>query len=92
MSEVITMLKAIEQLVTGERTHVGNHRVESFNERGQTINNYIYHSTIICVVNENEKTFRTSNGGWNTSSTTRAINDYRKWFTDRGYTDLNKQD
>ena len=69
------MLRAIEQLVSGERTRVGNHRVESFNQWGRTINNYIYHNTIICAVNENEKTFRTSNGGWGTQSTTRAIND-----------------
>ena len=82
------MLKAIEQLVTGERTHVGNHRVESFNERGQTIDNYIYHCTVICTVNENERTFKTSNGGWGTSSTTRAINDYRKWFKDRDFSEV----
>ena len=86
------MLKAIEQLLSGERCKVGNHRVESFNLRGHTINNYIYHSTIICMVNENEKTFITSNDGWNTSSTTRAINDYRKHFLSRGYKDLNESE
>ena len=86
------MLKAIEQLLSGERCKVGNHSVESFNQCGHTINNYIYHSTIICVVNENEKTFRTSNGGWNTSPTTRAINDYRKHFLSRGYKDLNESE
>lgn len=86
------MLRAIEQLVSGERTRVGNHRVESFNQCGHTINNYIYHSTIICTVNENEMTFRTSNGGWSTQSTTRAINDYRKYFKSRGYRDLNESE
>ena len=86
------MLRAIEQLLSGERCRVGNHSVESFNQCGHTINNYIYRSTIICAVNENEKTFRTSNGGWNTSSTTRAINDYRKHFLSRGYKDLNESE
>lgn len=86
------MLKAIEQLLSGERCIVGNHSVESFNQCGHTINNYIYHSTIICAVNENEKTFRTSNGGWYTSSTTRAINGYRKHFLSRGYKDLNESE
>lgn len=86
------MLRAIEQLVSHQRTKVGNHRVESFNECGHTINNYIYHSTIICAVNENEKTFRTSNGGWGTQSTTRAINDYRKYFKSCGYRDLDESE
>ena len=86
------MLKAIEQLLSGERCKVGNHSVESFNRHGHTINNYIYHSTIICVVNENEKTFITGNDGWNTSSTARAINDYRKHFLSRGYKDLNESE
>ena len=86
------MLKAVEQLCRAERSTVGNHRVESFSECGHTINNYIYHSTIICAVNENTKMFMTSNGGWNTSSTTRAINDYRKHFLSRGYKDLNESE
>ena len=86
------MLKAIEQRLSGERCKVVSDRGESFDQCGHTSNNYIYHSTIICAVNENEKTFRTSNGGWNTSSTTRAINDYRKHFLSRGYKDLNESE
>ena len=79
------MLKAVEQLCRAERSTVGNHRVESLNECGHTINNYIYHSTIICAVNENTKMFMTSDGGYDTTSTKRAISSYRKWHESHGY-------
>ena len=79
------MLKAVEQLCRLERSRVGNHCVESLNECGHTINNYIYHSTIICAVNENTKMFMTSDGGYDTSSTKRAISSYRKWHESHGY-------
>ena len=79
------MLKAVEQLCRAERSTVGNHRVESFSECGHTINNYIYHSTIICAVNENTKMFMTSDGGYDTTSTKRAISSYRKWHESHGY-------
>ena len=79
------MLKAIEQLLSGERCRVGNHRVESFSECGHTINNYIYYSTIICAVNENTKMFMTSDGGHDKTSTKRAISSYREWHESHGY-------
>lgn len=79
------MLKAVEQLCRAERSRVGNHRVESLNECGHTINNYIYYSTIICAVNENTKMFMTSDGGYDTTSTKRAISSYREWHESHGY-------
>ena len=79
------MLKAVEQLCKCERSTVGNHRVESLNECGHTINNYIYFSTIICAVNENTKMFMTSDGGYDTTSTKRAISSYREWHESHGY-------
>lgn len=79
------MLKAVEQLCKCERSTVGNHRVESFSECGHTINNYIYHSTIICAVNENTKMFMTCDGGYDTTSTKRAISSYREWHESHGY-------
>ena len=79
------MLKAVEQLCKAERSTVGNHRVESLNECGHTINNYIYHSTIICAVNENTKMFMTCDGGYDTTSTKRAISSYREWHESHGY-------
>ena len=79
------MLKAVEQLCKCERSTVGNHRVESLNECGHTINNYIYYSTIICAVNENTKMFMTSDGGHDKTSTKRAISSYREWHESHGY-------
>lgn len=79
------MLKAVEQLCKCERSAVGNHRVESLNECGHTINNYIYYSTIICAVNENTKMFMTSDGGHDKTSTKRAISSYREWHESHGY-------
>lgn len=74
------MLRAIEQLLNGERTVVGNHRCETSNESGHEIEKYYYHSTAICTVDRNIQIFTTDNGGWGTSSTSRAINDYRDFF------------
>ena len=79
------MLKAVEQLCKCERSTVGNHRVEFLNECGHIISNYIYYSTIICAVNENTKMFMTSDGGYDTTSTKRAISSYRKWHESHGY-------
>ena len=79
------MLKAVEQLCKAERSTVGNHSVESLNECGHTINNYIYYSTIICAVNENTKMFMTCDGGYDTTSTKRAISSYRAWHESHGY-------
>ena len=40
---------------------------------------FYYHQTAICVVDaEGKATY--DNGGWNTSSTTRAINSYRSYY------------
>ena len=80
------MLKAVEKLVTSNHDMCcGNHRVEYNTERGQTIVNFWYFSTIICSVNLNERTFKTTRGNWDTMSTNRAINDYREYFNGLGY-------
>lgn len=75
------MLKAIEQLVKGQRTCVGNHRSNEYtNRKGETITAFIYHSTAICKVNSRQRTFTIDNGGYNTQSTNRAISNYRYYF------------
>lgn len=86
------MLRATEQLVSGLKTKVGNHSVVTYYVHGCTVKDYIYHSTPICTVNEDRMTFSTDNGGWGTQSTTRAINDYRKYFKSCGYRDLNESE
>ena len=86
------MLRANEQIVRVINTKVGNHSVSTNYVHGCTVKDYIYHSTPICTVNEDRMTFSTDNGGWNTSSTTRAINDYRRYFKSHGYKDLNESE
>lgn len=61
------MLRAIEQLVRGLKTKVGNHSVVTYYVHGCTVKDYIYHSTPICTVNEDRMTFSTDNGGWELS-------------------------
>lgn len=85
------MLRAIEQLISGERTKVGNHskKIPMINRDWE---DFYYHATCICSVYHDTKSFKTDNGGWNTQSTTRAINDYRKYFKSCGYRDLNESE
>lgn len=82
------MLKTVKMLVTADHnTTMGNHNVRiSGDER-----RFTYHSTVICFVNDRMRVFSTDNGGWNTMSTNRAINDYRRYFLGLGYKDLNAE-
>lgn len=66
------------------RKTLGNHRME----RTTTGRNFIYHWTTICAVNDVDRTYHTDNGGWGTSSTTRAINAYKREFNSMGYTEV----
>lgn len=68
----------------GNRKTLGNHRME----RTTTGRNFIYHWTTICTVNDIDKTYHTDNGGWGTSSTTRAINAYKRELNLMGYTEV----
>lgn len=74
------MMKCIKQLLRGERTNVGNHRCEEARVAGHEVERFIYFSTAICTVNHSLKTFVIDNGGYDTMSTNRAINDYRSHF------------
>lgn len=85
------MLRAIEQLISGERTKVGNHSKKLL-MNNRDWEDFYYHSTCICSVDHNSKSFKTNNGGWGTSSTTRAINDYRKYFIGLGYKDCTESE
>lgn len=83
------MLKAVESLISHERTKVGNHSRDFI---GTYTEKFTYHWTSICVVNHNNCTFYVDNGGWNTSSTNRAINDYKRHFESIGYTLVEKEE
>lgn len=82
------MLKAITMLVTADHdTTMGNHKVRTRGDERR----FTYHSTVICFVNDRTRVFSTDKGGWNTHSTNRAINDYRRYFLGLGYRDLNAE-
>lgn len=73
-------MKTIDTLVREYRRgtnykRVGNHCLK---QEGNTTKFY-YHNTAICTLDKTGKATY-DNGGWGTSSTTRAINCYKKYF------------
>ena len=61
----------------------GNHRKQPDGDSAS----YIYHRTVICQTMPGN-TFWANNRGWNTRSTNKAVNAYRKALTARGFTEL----
>lgn len=48
---------------------------------------FLYHGNAICLVDDENRRIILTHAGWNTSSTSRAINDYRRYFVNElGYT------
>ena len=71
------MLKAQRELLIGNVSHtIGNHSVWI----SGPVREYRYHGNVICHVDFQRNTIIFDNCGWNTSSTTRAINGYREHF------------
>ena len=87
-------LKTCERLVKGEAKKLGNHYRKTETEwiisRNTfcKVESFYYHSTPICRVNRKRRTFYTTHGGWNTPSTTRAINSYKQLLTGVGYREV----
>lgn len=81
------MMKAIEKLVNREANKVGNHRVE--HQEGKDL--YFYYWTNICIVDHYNRTATVDNGGYATSSTSRAINDYVRHFGRLNYNIVDKR-
>ena len=75
------MLKAVKKLISNETRKVGNHHRE---DRLNKIE-YYYHSTAIATVDTLNRTITIDDGGWGTSSTTRAINSYLEHYEPIGY-------
>ena len=79
------MMRSHEKLVKATRNkRIGNHQVVI---KG-TKRDFIYFHTVICAVDDEAKTFHCDNGGWNTSSTNRAIGSYRSYFHSIGYDEV----
>lgn len=82
------MMKTIEKLVKAEKsTKVGNHNVRI--RRKSCINRRIfsYHSMPLCEVDDTERIF-CIHDDYDTKSTIKAIKDYREYFEQLGYTDV----
>lgn len=72
---------AVDKLVSAYKKgkkefQVGNHHLMQDEKEAR----FYYHSTAICVVNKKTGKAKYDNGGWGTSSTTRAINCYKAVF------------
>ena len=81
------MLKAIEKLLKeGNDLKVGNH--SSKHTLNNTVCSYMYHGTVICEADYGNKEFKLPYDGIysNSSSTRRAVSDYKRYFLGEGFT------
>lgn len=69
--------------MTGNEISVGNHSARKIYANGVAVRFY-YHFNNICTI-YTDGTFTVDNCGWGTSSTTRAINYYKKTLKEQGY-------
>lgn len=74
------MLASVKKMISAseagkDHAKAGNHRMERLYDG--TIA-YYYHDTAICVVSRGQVEY--NNGGWNTTSTSRAINSYKSYY------------
>jgi hypothetical protein len=71
-------MKTIDTLVNSyENRAIGNHKVIV----GLNTRQFIYFATAICVVDDKRRIFYIDNGGYDTQSTRRALNQYRREFS-----------
>lgn len=78
------MLKAVQKcLESSTDRKFGNHGTWwSLPSTGDVIQYFTYHGNVICRVNWTQRTVYLTNAGWDTSSTNRALNDYKRHFSD----------
>ena len=76
------MLKAVERLVLANcKKRVGNHA--TYFSQNCEMQYFTYFDNIICKVDCMNKTVRLTDAGWDTISTNRAVNDYKRWFSNK---------
>lgn len=94
------MMKALEKLVDSRaNARVGNHAVMfcDIPHNGAALRilhimqgatrAFSYHENFICMVDDTRRRVYLTHAGWHTSSTTRALNDYKRYFiAELGYT------
>ena len=89
------MMKALEKLVASKRNaNVGNHAVmfcdipnngaalHILHIMPGTSRAFSYHGNYICHVDDMRRRVYLTHAGWDTPSTSRAINDYKRYFVD----------
>lgn len=79
-------MKTVQNLLNATKdVKKGNHRVKVF---PITMNKqFFYYNTMICWVNDNDKTFAIDDS-YGTVSTKRACNSYRRELLSMGYTEV----
>ena len=83
------MLQAVKTLVNSDVDKIiGNH---SLKIKG-AVHEFIYWDTCICRVNHEDRTYFLDNGGYNTSSTNRAIAGYKYHFSCLGYKNISENE
>lgn len=81
-------MQTVKNLSQSDRNKkLGNHRVE-IQDNGEKW--FYYYATVIARVNFSNRTITVNDGGWGTSSTTRAINSYLREYDGFKVIDLRK--
>lgn len=79
------MLAAVRFTTSNSNGKVGNHSVKT---TGQ-VKKFYYFGNCVCVADYNAKTFHLDNCGYGGyQSTTRTLNDYRRYFTSIGFKEV----
>lgn len=76
------MLKSVSTLLGSKKDKkVGNHATYwTTNFMDDQVQYFTYHGNIICRVNWTRGMVYLTTSGWNTRSTNRALNDYKRFF------------
>lgn len=75
------MLKAIVNLFETNKKVIGNHSRDGWNDTTGHVTRFKYHNNVICIIEWNNRTCILTNCGWNTPSTNRALNDYKRYVS-----------
>lgn len=76
------MLKAVENIMESQSNRkFGNHSVVwQASLHGEMIQYCKYHGNTVCTINWTKNTAVLTNAGWNTPSTNRTLNDYKRYL------------
>ena len=76
------MLKAVERLVLANcKKRVGNHA--TYFSQNCEMQYFTYFDNIICTVDWMHKKVYLTDAGYDTPSTNRTVNDYKRWFSNK---------